>query len=344
MNDLVEFDDPLYRQMVVQSDASRIQLIQDMMNGLSENTRIAYRKGVNMYFASGFSLPATAVEVAEYVRTATLWQIQNGVLVRTKQRISINTLRTHLAALSFFHKCIGVADPCSSIEVRMAMKAEVTQKGTDVETRAKPLLRSDIVKILGTLRYEHEPTLIDLRDASLLMIGFTAALRRSEICALRVEDLQFCEDGVILTLRRSKWKNFAFKKGLKRTGKPLCPVRILKRWLTYANISSGYVFRSIRGDTVWHSLSHHAVNDRLKLLCRQAGIPVTVQHSAEDVELTVSGHSLRAGFVTECRRQGIPDWVVMKMTGHKDARNLSIYTRDVELFENNASCDLWQNE
>lgn len=343
MNDLikVELDDPLYHQLIVQSDASRVQLIQDMMNGLSENTRIAYRKGVNMYFASGFSLPATAVEVAEYVRTATLWRVQNRQLVRTKQRISLNTLKTHLAALSFFHRCIGINDPCDSLEVKMAMKAEVSQKGTDVETRAKPLLRDDIVKILATLRYEHEPLLIDLRDAALVMIGFTAALRRSEICALRVDDLQFSLDGVILTLRRSKWKNYAFKKAIKRVNKPICPVRILKRWLSFAGISEGYVFRSIRGDSVWHSLSHHSVNDRLKALCRQAGIPVTVQHSADDVELTVSGHSLRAGFVTECRRQGIPDWITMKMTGHKDARNLSIYTRDVELFDNNASCDLW---
>jgi len=43
-----------------------------------------------------------------------------------------------------------------------------------------------------------------LRDRALLLVGWTAALRRSELVALEVGDLGFEPEGVVLTIRRSK--------------------------------------------------------------------------------------------------------------------------------------------
>jgi integrase len=43
-----------------------------------------------------------------------------------------------------------------------------------------------------------------LRDRALLLIGWTAALRRGELVALEVADLSFEPEGVVLTIRRSK--------------------------------------------------------------------------------------------------------------------------------------------
>ncbi|QDL37936.1 hypothetical protein EUB48_12115 [Rhodoferax sediminis] len=43
-----------------------------------------------------------------------------------------------------------------------------------------------------------------IRDRALLLLGFAAALRRSELVALNVEDLQFVREGMIVCLRRSK--------------------------------------------------------------------------------------------------------------------------------------------
>ena len=43
-----------------------------------------------------------------------------------------------------------------------------------------------------------------LRDRALLLLGFAGAFRRSELVGLNVEDLQFCEGGLRVTIHKSK--------------------------------------------------------------------------------------------------------------------------------------------
>ncbi len=45
-----------------------------------------------------------------------------------------------------------------------------------------------------------------------------------------------------------------------------------------------------------------------------------------------SGHSLRAGFVTEMRALGVPAHLIMRQTGHTDPRMLTTYDRPGDLF------------
>jgi site-specific recombinase XerD len=42
------------------------------------------------------------------------------------------------------------------------------------------------------------------RDKALLLVGFAAAFRRSELVALQVTDLRFAHQGVVIELRQSK--------------------------------------------------------------------------------------------------------------------------------------------
>jgi integrase len=49
-----------------------------------------------------------------------------------------------------------------------------------------------------------EPDLAGLRDRALLLIGFFAALRRSELSALTVDQVTEHPNGLVLTLPRSK--------------------------------------------------------------------------------------------------------------------------------------------
>ena len=54
-----------------------------------------------------------------------------------------------------------------------------------------------------------------------------------------------------------------------------------------------------------------------------------------------TGHSLRAGFVTEARRRGVPDHVIARHTRHKDLRMLTVYDRPVDLFNDPALAGEW---
>jgi hypothetical protein len=45
--------------------------------------------------------------------------------------------------------------------------------------------------------------LIDIRDRAVVLLGFASALRRSELVALEVDDVEFGADGAQLRIRRS---------------------------------------------------------------------------------------------------------------------------------------------
>jgi site-specific recombinase XerC len=96
---------------------------------------------------------------------------------------------------------------------------------------------------------DHVPSnLIGVRDRAMLLIGFSAALRRSELVLLAVEDVQFVPEGAVLRLRRSKTDQEGAGANI---GIPFgeraetCPVGYLRAWLLASGISSGAIFRGV---------------------------------------------------------------------------------------------------
>jgi hypothetical protein len=73
---------------------------------------------------------------------------------------------------------------------------------------------------------------IQLRDRAILVVGFASAMRRSELVALKVEDLEWTAEGLPIQIRKGKTDQegvgaaVAVPKG--ETG---CPVAALKAWL-----------------------------------------------------------------------------------------------------------------
>jgi len=71
--------------------------------------------------------------------------------------------------------------------------------------------------------------------------------RRSELVALDVADIEFTDDGLRVTIRRSKTD----QEGQGATiaiirGGTSCPVKAVKAWLDAAGISEGPIFRPVR--------------------------------------------------------------------------------------------------
>jgi integrase len=65
-------------------------------------------------------------------------------------------------------------------------------------------VRAARTKVINTLVEPLGSRLIDVRDRALILIGFAGALRRGELVALDVEDIDEDADGLGLTIRRSK--------------------------------------------------------------------------------------------------------------------------------------------
>jgi site-specific recombinase XerD len=168
-----------------------------------------------------------------------------------------------------------------------------------------------------------------LRDCALLLLGFAGAFRRSELVALDVADLRFCDGGLLVTIRRSKTD----QEGLGATiaivpGWTACPIRAVSAWITAAKISDGPLFRPVTrtGKISNRQLSGRAVAEIVKKYARCAGL------KAADF----SGHSLRSGFVTSAAARGASIFKMMDVSRHKSVDTLRGYVRDAEIFRDHA--------
>jgi site-specific recombinase XerD len=172
-----------------------------------------------------------------------------------------------------------------------------------------------------------------LRDRALLLLGFAAALRRSELVALDVADLEFVERGVIVHVRVSKTdQEGAGAQIAIPNGKKLKPVAALRAWLDAAAIAEGPVFRPIGkgGRRILATrLSGNAVATIIKHYAAAAGFDAAIY----------SGHSMRAGFVTSALDRGADFFAVMNVTRHRDVDTLRGYDRRTRLFKNHAGKD-----
>jgi integrase len=180
------------------------------------------------------------------------------------------------------------------------------------------------------------------RDKAMLLLGFAAALRRSELAAVRTEHLALSPDGLRLLIPRSKSDQEGAGQvvGVAYGTRPeTCPVRALRSYLAAAGRAladqgrpsplSGPVFRSVDR---WGRLGRSAITGRtvanvVKAHAAAAGLDPVLY----------AGHSLRAGFATSAARAGKSDRSIKKQTRHKTDAMLAEYVREGRLFDENAS-------
>ena len=164
------------------------------------------------------------------------------------RKLSNSTLSRRLVAIGHAHTAQGHSNPTDALLVRATLKGIRRTVGTAVK-QAAALKYEDLLKMVRKLR-----GLRGKRDAALLLFGFASAMRRSELVALNVEDLQFCEQGVIANIRRSKTDQDQHgrlvavprvKADASRRRTRYCPVQHLENWLKAAGITSGALFRSV---------------------------------------------------------------------------------------------------
>ncbi|MGH7660284.1 MAG: site-specific integrase, partial [Vulcanimicrobiaceae bacterium] len=171
----------------------------------------------------------------------------------------------------------------------------------------------------------------DLRDRALILFNFGNARRRSEIAALDYEDLEFRDNGVFISIRRSKTdqRGVGRTTWLPRLAEPdqkLCAHRALLDWIRAADIREGPLFRTfdLNGRLTANRIDGRDVTRALKRVAAAAGLP------SEQIA-RIASHSLRRGFVTSADRAGASVHAIMKVTLHKDRRTVDVYVkRDLE--------------
>lgn len=279
---------------------------------LADNTRIAYRKDLEHFKAWGAVIPSSPDIVAQY-------------LSAHAESHSIATLCRWLVSIRKGHTMQGYNDPTKSDLVKLTLKGIKRVHGKP-QNRAAPILKEDLVVMLS-----HCPdTIKGKRDAALLILGFCAALRRSELIAVKLADIEFNSQGMILTVPRSKTDQSGLgrKIAIPRGKGRICPVTIINEWIA-RNALNEFIFCSIaKGERVSdEALSDRAVSDIVKYYAKKAGLDPS----------KYSGHSLRSGLCTSAAQHGVSSWKIRQQTGHRSDSMLSRYIRDGNLFENNAA-------
>jgi len=168
-----------------------------------------------------------------------------------------------------------------------------------------------------------------------VLAGFAGGFRRSELAALRVEDLETTAEGFIARLRRSKTDQEGQGRAVALpygSDSATCPVRAVRAWLEQAGITSGPLFRAIGRPGLVRERPLHA--DSVGYLVKRAVERAGLESAG------YAGHSLRAGLATQAAMNGASEWAIMKQTGHRSLATVRKYIREGSLFRDDAASKL----
>ncbi|MFB6286083.1 MAG: site-specific integrase, partial [Candidatus Bipolaricaulia bacterium] len=171
---------------------------------------------------------------------------------------------------------------------------------------------------------------------ALLLTGFAGAFRRSELAALQIEHVDSRPDGILVTVPESKTDQEGDGQivAIRRIEESeYCPVSALREWVSVASIEEGAIFRGVprSGYISRGAITGRTVGNAVKRAAEAAGLP-----QAEDY----TGHSLRAGHITQASMEGAPDAAIQAQSRHESDRAFREYVRPQKLLENTSSAHL----
>ena len=242
----------------------------------------------------------------------------------------ISTLRRRLVSIGVVHKLKGhYLDTKHPVIIENLMG--IKRKKGSIQTGKKPILINHLKKIINVIDEQKIEKIKKLRNRTLILIGFGGGFRRTELISINHEDLDFVEEGVKITLRKSKTDQFGegLVKGLPYfSNDKYCPVESLKSWINLSKIKTGPIFRRFAKGSI---LTNNRLTDQsvvliIKDCLKLAGIE----------NENFSGHSLRSGFATVAAESGADERSIMAMTGHKTTQMVRRYIREANIFKNNA--------
>lgn len=303
-------------QADLQEDAARV--VRYLVENLAPSTRRAYQSDWASFTAwcadkQLAALPASGETVAAYLAA------------EAAQGRRVATLRHRLAAIRLAHDLADQPNP-TAVHLVHATLAGIARVHGAGQAQKAPAVAAIVKQMCDTL----DPTTRQgRRDRALLTLGFASAMRRSELVAITVADLEFNPEGVRVRIPRSKTD----QQGLGQVvavirGADYCPVAALQTWLAVAGIVSGPVFRRMRrGDHVTaQPLTDRSVADIIKRCAAACGL-----NPAD-----YAGHSLRAGFLTSAAQAKADLHKLMEISRHTDPKSVLRYIRRVDDYQDHA--------
>ena len=253
----------------------------------------------------------------------------------------VGTMSRRLSAIRFIHQLQNRPDPTRNARVVAVWEGIRRTHGAPPDQSA-PLMPPELFDVLDacpvtkTWRTRGRPQETDVagaRDRALLLIGFVAALRRSELAALTTDHIAEHPNGLVINLPRSKTNQHGEEAEIvvvPRAGNPdRCPVTALQRWTDLAENTDGPLFRPVGKSNrpLPRRLNPDSINTLVQNAVARAGIDPT----------PYSAHSLRAGFVTYAHLRGASDRAIAHQTRHRSLATIGGYVRVHNAWTDNAA-------
>jgi len=236
------------------------------------------------------------------------------------------TISRLLAAIRAAHVDAGLEDPSKAPAVKAVLAGIRRELG--VAPRRKTAL---VVAAMRAVLAQCGDDARGRRDRLLLLVGWGAALRRSELVALDLGDVAEQAEGLAVVIRRGKTDQEARGRvvGIPHTREVRYdPVAALHEWLAYRGGRDGPL--------LWPVDRYGKVHPRRLDDRTVARVVKRVAHAAA-LEGDYSGHSLRAGFATAAAAAGAPLPAIMRQTGHRSTDTLMGYIRPATIWQENAA-------
>lgn len=245
-------------------------------------------------------------------------------IVDMADTMKVSTLERYISSINVIHKSKGYPRPARIGEMpfKDIWAGIVRRKGRWI-VKKEALLIEDLRKICSVIPND----LAGTRDKAIILFGFASACRRSELEAAKVEHIQFTDEGIKFRLPRSKWdqQGYGMTKGIGYgDNEATCPVIAIKNWLERSGIEEGSLFRGV---------DRHC-NIRKKGITAHS-ISLIIKKRIENVGMDSSkygAHSLRSGFCTQAARAGVPEYLIMRHTGHQSLKTMRGYIQAGEIF------------
>ena len=253
---------------------------------------------------------------------------------RAEAGLCSGTLDGDCAAIAHRHHQAGLADPTAAAVVRRVRRGLRRILGTAPRRQAHPLTVAELAQIVASI---DPASRIGVRDRAVLLLGYAAALRPSEIAALHLADVNVGRDPLLVTIRRSKTD----QEGLGQVVGVAAglhadtdPIRALRSWLDLRPVGPGPLFtgvpagRPISRDGIGQRTVSDLVRNRARTAAGLGG-------------LGVSGHALRAGHATTAAVNGASVNRIAVQTRHRDlTTRFNYYIRPADALATTTSRDL----
>lgn len=288
----------------------------------SNNTRRAYQSDLRHFITWGGRLPSNVDILLRYLQ-------------EHAPTLNPRTLKRRLVAIKHWHTYQGFLDPTTHPLVKKTLSGILHVHGKPAE-KAPAFSIEQLLLITDYLTSGNE--LAKSRNNALLQVGFFGAFRRSELVAMRWENITFVPQGIEILIPRSKTDQEGVGSicAIPYGNSILCPVTALHSWHEKSGVLSGPVFCQIlKGNKITtNAISSNSINKIIKTLAISCQLPNAKNYS---------GHSLRRGFATTASQKGASFSAIMRQGRWRHEGTVHGYIEEASRFDANAAGSILSN-